>query len=37
MDKRTRRPFIRTRTSRDISKYDAWRVFDRELMKGGPK
>jgi len=37
MDKRTRRPIIRNRTSRDISKYDAWRVHDRELMKGGGK
>ena len=36
-DKRTRRPIIRNRTSRDISKYDAWRVHDRELMKGGGK
>jgi hypothetical protein len=28
-DKRTRRPTIRMRTSRDISKYDAWRCYDR--------
>ena len=28
-DKRCRRPIIRMRTSRDISKYDAWRCYDR--------
>ena len=28
-DKRTSRPIIRMRSNRDISKYDAWRVFDR--------
>lgn len=36
-DKRTRRPIIRMRTSRDISKYEAWRCFDRQLMKTGFK
>lgn len=28
-DKRTRRPMIRMRSNRDISKYDAWRIYDR--------
>jgi hypothetical protein len=28
-DKRARRPMIRNRSSRDISKYDAWRNYDR--------
>jgi len=37
MTRKNHRPFIRTRTSRDIRKYDAWRVFDREILKGGPK
>lgn len=36
-DKRSRRPIIRNRTSRDISNYDAWRVHDREILKGGGK
>jgi len=36
-DKRTRRPVIRMRTSRDISKYDAWRNYDRQIVKGGGK
>lgn len=36
-DKRTRRTFIRNRTNRDISNYDAWRVHDREFMKTGGK
>lgn len=36
-DKRTRRPMIRNRTNKDISKYDAWRCFDREIMKAGGK
>jgi hypothetical protein len=36
-DKRTRRPVIRMRTSRDISKYDAWRNYDRQIIKGGGK
>ena len=36
-DKRSRRKLIRNRSSRDISKYDAWRIHDRELVKGGPK
>jgi hypothetical protein len=36
-DKRSRRPIIRTKTSIDLSNYDAWRAFDRELIKGGPK
>lgn len=36
-DKRSRRPIIKIRTSRDISKYDAWRNYDRTLIKGGGK
>lgn len=36
-DKRTRRPIIRLRSSRDISKYDAWRCYDRQMLKGGGK
>lgn len=36
-DKRTRRPIIRMRTSRDISKYDAWRNYDRQIIKSGGK
>jgi hypothetical protein len=28
---------IRIRTNRDLTNYDAWRVFDRELLKGGGK
>lgn len=36
-DKRTRRPIIRLRSNRDISKYDAWRCYDRQLLKGGGK
>jgi len=28
-DKRSRRPIVRVRSNRDISKYDAWRVHDR--------
>lgn len=36
-DRRTRRPVIKLRTSIDLSNYDAWRNFDRELVKGGPK
>ena len=27
---------IRLRTSRDITKYDAWRSSDREMFKGSP-
>jgi hypothetical protein len=36
-DKRSRRPLIRNRSSRDISKYDAWRNYDRQLLKGSGK
>lgn len=36
-DKRTRRTIIRMRTNRDISKYDAWRCYDRQILKGGGK
>lgn len=36
-DRRSRRPFIKVRTNRDLSKYDAWRINDRELLKGGGK
>ena len=36
-DKRSRRPIIRLRSNRDISKYDAWRVYDRMILKGGGK
>ncbi len=36
-DKRARRPLIRNRSNRDISKYDAWRNYDRQLLKGGGK
>jgi hypothetical protein len=36
-NKRTRRPIIRMRSNRDISKYDAWRVFDRQILKSGGK
>jgi len=36
-NKKSKRPLIRNRTSRDISNYDAWRVHDRQLIKGGPK
>lgn len=36
-DKRSRRPIIRMRSNRDISKYDAWRCYDRQLLKGGGK
>lgn len=36
-DKRTRRTIIRMRSNRDISKYDAWRCYDRQLLKGGGK
>lgn len=32
----SKRFVIRNRTSRDISKYDAWRTYDRELLKSGP-
>jgi len=28
-DKRTRRPMVRMRSNRDISKYEAWRCYDR--------
>jgi hypothetical protein len=35
--KKTKRPLVRVRTNRDMSKYDAWRVFDRELLKTGGK
>ena len=31
-DKRTRRTIIRMRSNRDISKYDAWRCYDRQLL-----
>lgn len=34
--RRGRRPVIRLRSSRDISKYDAWRSSDREFFKGSP-
>lgn len=36
-DKRSRRPMIKNRTSRDLSDYDSWRVHDRFLIKGGGK
>lgn len=36
-DKRTRREIIRNRSNRDLSKYDAWRCYDRTLLKGGGK
>jgi hypothetical protein len=36
-DKRSRRTIIRMRTNRDISKYDAWRCYDRQILKGGGK
>lgn len=36
-DKRTRREIIRNRSNRDLTKYDAWRCYDRQLMKGGGK
>jgi hypothetical protein len=36
-DKRTRREIIRQRSNRDISKYDAWRCYDRQLLKAGGK
>jgi hypothetical protein len=36
-DKRTRRPMIRVKTSINLKNYDAWRSFDRELIKTGPK
>lgn len=36
-DRRARRPIIKNRTCRDISKYDAWRVTDRDLLKAGGK
>ena len=36
-DKRTRREIIRNRSNRDLSKYDAWRCYDRQLIKGGGK
>jgi hypothetical protein len=35
--RKSRRPVIRTRTSRDITKYDAWRCLDREIIKAGGK
>jgi hypothetical protein len=36
-DKRSRRTIIRMRSNRDISKYDAWRCYDRQILKGGGK
>ena len=36
-DRRARRPIVKIRTSRDLSKYDAWRSYDRELLKSGGK
>lgn len=36
-DKRTKRPFIKVRTNRDLTNYDAWRIHDRELLKQGGK
>lgn len=36
-NKSTGRVIIRNRTSRDITNYDAWRVYDRQIIKGGPK
>lgn len=32
VSRKVRRPIIRTRTSRDISDYDCWRVCDRQMM-----
>lgn len=31
-DRRTRRPSIKQMTSRDLSKYDAWRCSDRQIF-----
>ena len=36
-DRRTRRQVIRFRSNRDMTKYDAWRCFDREIFKTGGK
>jgi hypothetical protein len=36
-DKRTRRTIIRNRSNRDLSKYDAWRCYDRQIYKTGGK
>ena len=36
-DRRTRRQVIRFRSNRDMTKYDAWRCFDREILKSGGK
>lgn len=35
-DRRTRRPIMKQITSRDLSKYDAWRCSDRTLNVGKP-
>jgi hypothetical protein len=35
MDKRSRRTIIRNRSSKDLRHYDAWRVHDRNIYKGG--
>jgi hypothetical protein len=36
-DKRNKRQIIRHRTNKDLSKYDAWRIHDRFIYKGGGK
>ena len=36
-DRRARRPVIRNRTSRDITKYDAWRACDRDFYRASGK
>jgi hypothetical protein len=36
-DRRTRRPIVRNKTNRDMTKYDAWRCYDREIYKAGGK
>lgn len=35
-DRRVRRPIMKQKTSRDLSKYDAWRCSDRQVQVATP-